>query len=332
MTILRKNSLLFAAVETTAGTAQTIGGSNYVRAMDVKLDPEGLRMIERSAVASGSQGMLKSLYGGSLQAITATCEFAPGDGTATTPEHDALLRAAGFAVADISNYDPITDNPDTDVGNATQYSLQSGVATDTVTASFAEDGIRRTIKGARASSFSFDFTTGASAKFSTTLVGKQDTSADVSLPAFIMAAKDPLVVKDAVLNIGGNTTFTVEAVTIDMGLDLQMLSDVTDEEGYALPRLVNRAITVTLAPEKVLFATRDFWQNLKDGTTIALSFGIGKSRIDNASNEGDLNLVMPQLRLTNVVDGDRSGITTSELTFEAFKTGTGNNELQLTFS
>ena len=331
MTILRKNSLLFAAVETTAGTAQTIGGSNYVRAMDVKLDPEGLRMIERSAVASGSQGMLKSLYGGSLQAITATCEFAPGDGTATIPEHDALLRAAGFAVSTVNDFDPITDTAGT-TGDATRYALQSGVNTDTVTASFAEDGIRRSIKGARASSFSFDFTTGASAKFSTTLVGKEDTSGDVSLPSFIMAAKDPLVVKDAVLNIGGNANFIVEAVTVDMGLDLQMLSDVTDVAGYALPRLVNRAISVTLAPEKVLFATRDFWQNLKDGTAISLSFAIGKSRIDNASNEGDLTLTMPQLRLTNVVDGDRSGITTSELTFEAYKTGNGNNELELTFS
>ena len=331
MTILRKNSLLFAAVETTAGTPQTIGGTNYVRAMDVKLDPEGLRMIERSAVASGSQGMLKSLYGGSLQAITATCEFAPGDGSATVPEHDALLRAAGFAVSTVNDFDPITDTG-SDTGDATRYSLQSGVNTDTVTASFAEDGIRRSIKGARASSFSFDFTTGASAKFSTTLVGRQDASADVALPAFIMAAKDPLVVKDAVLNVGGNTNLIVEAVTVEMGLDLQMLADVTDEEGYALPRLVNRAISVTLAPEKVLFATRDFWQNLKDGTGISLSFAIGKSRIGAASNEGDLTLTMPQLRLTNVVDGDRSGITTSELTFEAYKTGNGNNELELTFS
>ena len=288
-------------------------------------------MIERSSVASGSQGMLKSLYGGSLQAITATCEIAPGDGASTVPEHDALFRAAGLLPATVNNFDPVTD-PGSDTGDATQYSLQSTVNTDTVTASFVEDGIRRTIKGARASSFSLDLTTGASAKFSTTLVGKQDTSSDVALPAFIMAARDPLVVRDAVLNIGGNTTFTVEAVTVDFGLDLQMLSDITDEEGFAIPRLVNRAITVTLAPEKVLFATRDFWQNLKDGTTIALSFGIGKSRVADANNEGDFNLIMPQLRLTNVVDGDRSGITTSELSFEAFKTGNGNNELQLTFS
>ena len=332
MAILMKNELLFAAVESTANTPQAITATNYVRAMDVSFAPEGLTRIDRSGVASGSQGAYKGLYGGSLQAITATCEFAPGAGAETTPEHDALLRAAGFAVADISNYDPITDNPSTTTGDATQYSLQSGVDTDTVTLAYAQDGIRRTIKGARASSLSFDFTTGQTARFSTTLIGHEDTATDTALPAFTSSTVDPFVVKNAELVIGGVGTFIVEAVTIDMGLDIQMLRDVRDLEGYAIPRIVNRAITVTIAPEKVRYATRNWWADLKADTPIALSFGIGQSRIADSNNEGDINIAMPQLVLSNVTDGDRSGIRTDELSFEAFKTGGGNNELQISFS
>ena len=332
MAILLKNELLFAAVESTANSPQAITASNYVRAMDVSFAPEGLTRIDRSGVASGSQGMYKSLYGGSLQAITATCEFSPGAGAETTPEHDALLRAAGFAVADISNYDPITDNPSTTTGDATQYSLQSGVDTASITLAYAQDGIRRTIKGARASALSFDFTTGQTARFSTTLIGHEDTATDTTLPSFTASTVDPIVVKNCELVIGGVGTFVVEGVTIEMGLDTQMLRDIRDEEGYAIPRIVNRAITVTVAPEKVRYATRNWWADLKADTPIALSLGIGASRITDSTNAGDINIAFPHLVLTNVTDGDRSGIRTDELSFEAFKSGAGNNELQLTFS
>ena len=177
MAILMKNELLFAAVESTANSPQAITASNYVRAMDVSFAPEGLTRIDRSGIASGSQGMYKSKYGGSLQAITATCEFAPGDATETTPEHDALLRAAGFvAVADISNYDPITDNPSTTTGDATSgIHYKVALILTALHSAYAQDGIRRTIKGARATAFSFDFTTGQTARFSTTLVGHEDS-------------------------------------------------------------------------------------------------------------------------------------------------------------
>ena len=224
------------------------------------------------------------------------------------------------------------DYPSTTTGDATQYSLQSGVDTDSVTLAYAQDGIRRTIKGARATAFSFDFTTGQTARFSTTLVGHEDSSTDIALPAFTPSVVDPIVVKNCELVIGGVGTFIVEGVTIEMGLDTQMLRDITDEEGYAIPRIVNRAITLTIAPEKVRYATRNWWADLKADTPIALSFGIGASRIADSNNDGDLNLAFPQLVLSNVTDGDRSGIRTDELSFEAFKTGAGNNELQLTFS
>ena len=70
MAILMKNELLFAAVESTANSPQAITASNYVRAMDVSFAPEGLTRIDRSGIASGSQGMYKSKYGGSVELFT----------------------------------------------------------------------------------------------------------------------------------------------------------------------------------------------------------------------------------------------------------------------
>lgn len=323
MAKLTKNEIVLAEVEAVAGTQETpTGASNYLRVMDVSANPESIRTIERGGIAAGAQGAFNPIHGGALHAIAMGWEVACG-GTVPIPEHSALYQAAGFAEV----RDQMFGNNDVDT---VFYNLQSDAsAMKTATIFYYQDGTLRKIKGARATSFAIDATTGQTLRCNATYVGKYGGIEDAATPAITVSDVEPLVVVSASLSVGGIADLVVDSLQIDLGLASQISPDMLDSDGYALVRITDRAITATINPEKVGIAKRNWWADLQQNTPIAINLTLGTAIGVNST--GRMQLVMPQATLTGISDGDRNGIRTDELSFMAHRTAAGNDELGLVF-
>lgn len=320
MAKLTKNEIVLAKEEAIAGTQETpTGNADFLRVMDVSANPESIRTIERGGIAAGAQGAFNPIHGGALHAIAMGWEVAAGSAT-TIPEHDALYRAAGFL------YDGAQVNGE----DTSAYKLQSDAdAMKTATIFYHQDGTLRKIKGARATAFAIDATTGQTLRCNATYVGKYGGIEDVALPAITPSAVEPFVVIGASLSVAGISDLVVDSVQIDLGLAAQISPDMLDADGYALVRLTDRAITATINPEKVAVAKRNWWTDLSANSSVAITLTLGTAQ--HNSGTGRVQITMPQATLTGISDGDRNGIRTDELTFMCNRTSAGNDELALTF-
>lgn len=310
--LLRRRRQFAAAVETTTGTAVSLTASNAQFLMyDGDLTPE-IDMVERES--QGSLSMLTPIPGARAARLTRTMHLHGSGGSGLPSWATTLLDAAGFT------------------NSSGTFSLDSDNDTTLTVASY-EDGRLFQLLGARAT-FTWAFRAHQPAESQWEMMGKLVEPTDVALLSPTYPTVVPPTFSSATLTVGG-TAYKVSELVITLGNELVMREDANadddatrtdDGTGYHACAIVNRSLRITMDPEAVAFSTKNWYQDLMDGDTAALSIVLGSA----ANNT--ITISAPAIALMSAAPGDRNGIMVDQLEFVPTRSSADDDEMTVAFS
>lgn len=307
--LIRKEAV-FIKLETTYNTDAVPAAADAVLVEEPSWAFEGARRNERNAVKA-TLPPLKSVFAGTLIAVSGTVEV-KGSGTAgDAPEIDAILQACGFARTDVAatsvTYNPASDGHE----SATVY--------------YQEDGDYFKVTGCRGSAFSIQGETGGICKISFTLVGHLAgrVAGTVATPSFDSTVPPVLI---ATAFTSGAANPTISAFSLDAGLTLAMPPDMAADDGYGEMQITGRNFTGSFDPEAVTAAQQDFIGDYLANTDKAITLGPAGS---TAGNQFQINL--PVTQYSELSPGDRDSLRTYEISFEA-REDAGDDEAEFIFT
>lgn len=311
MPLLRRKTLLAAKIESTSGTAESLAaGDAAFNVFDLTMTPN-IAMTARPALSMFSNmPSVPELYGG-------TCTFRTevyGTGAGGVPGWaSTFLPACGWANT-AGTFTPKTEAPDG----------AGGVKTLTLAAYV--DGNRLLMRGC-AGTFSMTFETGKIAVINWTFTGVWQGSSAAALLTPTYPTALPYRVANATFSLGGYSPCW-QSMTIDAGnqVVLRECATIADGTGYAAAIITGRTVTGTINPETAADGTKDNFDLWTAMTEEALSFDL-----ENATDKFAISL--PKAQRTAVAYGERNGVVTDEITFQANKNlAAGNDEMSLIFS
>lgn len=309
MPLLVRNEVVLCEIESTYNTDPSPTGAEAVAFQDVSYSHDGLRMIERPIVQQGLD-MKKRIYGGSLATITLTCELKGSGAAGTAPEYGPLLRSCGLdetIVASTSvTYAPVSS------------SLES------CTIYYFEEGKRYIMTGCRGNA-EFSIETGGVPLVTFTMTGHRSDPTDNTAPTPTYDSTDPTALVNIPFTVGGST-FAINAYSLNLNNEVVQPPSLAAVDGYGEIFITQRDPGGSMDPESVLVATDSIIADFTAGTSAALSLGsIGGT----AGNIVDLDL--PVVYYVDVSSGDREGIRTNEVSYNA-AVSAGDDELSLVFT
>jgi hypothetical protein len=273
------------AIETTTGTAMTLDATTAASLVinpDMTPDQQGIR------VPYAGFGSSKFIPG----AAKATCTFSDymtgigsGDGN-----HSDFLLACG-AVNAAGSYS-FTHAPG---GSATIGVYLDGLLSKAVG---AMGNCVMTIRPGEPILREFNFQ------------GGLEADADVAIPGSIT---DPTLVAptcvSATITIGG-TAYVWDEMKLDLGNQIILRPDASKASGIRSAWIVDRMATLTVSPEAVAVATKNFGSDFRAGTTAAFSAVIGAT----AGNIVTITGTLAQTRYPGMKDGN--GRVVRDLAYE----------------
>lgn len=309
MPLLKKKHVLAAKIETTSGTAESLTSSEGAfNVFDLSMQPT-VAFTERQGNGSFSQmPAIRELMGG-------TCTFKTevyGDGAGGVPGWASTFLPACGWVNSTGTFSPKSEAPGTNV--------------KTVTLGAYIDGKRHLMRGC-AGTFSFNFESGKLASINWTFTGVWVSTSDVAILAPTYPTALPLRVANATFTIGSWSP-CFQNMTIDAGNEvfLRECATNTDASGYAAAIITGRKVTGSFNPETSLIATRDNYGDWIASTERAFSLAIV-----NATDK--MTVAMPKWQITNLQEGERNGVVTDEITFQANRSAAGgNDEMTIAFA
>ena len=241
--------LMAAAVEATTGTAETLDAAD---AAFIVLDPqfnEEIDVVERELPAA--LGTERSIQG-ARKATLSFSMYIVGNGATGTP-----LWASTFL--------PACDMAET----SGSFAFTHGGAT--LTMSLYEDGIKRSLAGARGT-FKITAKAGDPVKIDFTFTGKFTEEADASMLSPTFPTVLPPIWGGNAVTFGSFAPKLAE-ISIDAGNGVVMREDAADASGYLAAAITTRKSVGTCDPESV--SGRN-WRTQIDGSTEeAMSLVIG---------------------------------------------------------
>jgi len=309
MAITRRAEIL-AKVETTYNTDPTpTPAADAVLVEEPTFSPTGQRMAERP-VGRASLGALQSIYGGTLWQIELKVALKHSGTVDTPPDWGPLMLACGTA----------------ETINATASVVYTPASSGhkSITIYYYEDGKRYIFTGCRGT-FTLEATAGEPAKLSFTLTGHLSSVADAALPTVTVDGTNPVAFNSAGVSVLGYSG-VFSSLTMDAGLNVVTPPSANASDGYGEIRITSRNVSGSIDPEDTLIATKNFINEWQTGATGAINTGvIGTS----AGNRWQLQ--QPKCYYNDVSPGDRDGIRTMELSYNAVES-TGDDEWSLTLT
>jgi hypothetical protein len=313
MLLLKRKTILAAAEETTAYTAETLAsGDSDFNLYDVATSPT-VELLERRPGDGFSP--LASVSGLQSGQMSFRADFhGAGDGTAPGWA-DLFLPACGF-VKTVNTFAPVSAPP---------YESGSDLGVRTLTMGAYEDGRLKQLRGAMGN-FRIMLETGKPAMVDFNYTGAWTGASDATLPSPTYPTQKPLRFAASTFTIGG-TAVCVQSVTIDVGNEvvLRECQSASDASGFKGALVTNRTITITVNPEADLVANYDPHGDWEDGTERALSIVLS-----DASDT--VTIAIPKAQVTSCGEGDRNGIRTDEITFQANRSSAVDDEMTIAFS
>lgn len=313
MGISVREQAIYAAVEATAGTAETLVGADVVQVQNLTFNPaEQVRMIEREIIRS-SLNPEQAVYGGSLMSFQFDVEMKGSGAAGTAPRLGALLQACGMdetVVASTSvTYNPLSD-------------LSAHV---TCTIGYKEGGNYRQAKGCMGT-VSIACVAGEYAKLTFNMTGKIESEAVAAAPTASFESTVPPAFLGATFVIGAFAA-PVESVNLDMQNTVTPGIDPNNADGFStFVRITARNTVGTVNPEKELISAKDYVAELRAGTSQAIQTGV-----IGGTGGNQWALAMPTCYFREAGGGDRDELMTWELGFGATDTdGTDDMSLQFT--
>jgi len=305
MPLLKRRSVFAAKVETTIGTAESLTGAEGVyNAMNVMIQPN-ITVDEREG--QGGFNYLAGVPGIRSGTATFTTEMS-FDGTDVPTWASVLLPACGW-VASSQVFSPSSVGP--------------GSTVKTLTIGAYIDGMYRVLSGCMGT-FKVNLPTGKMASIDWTFQGKWTNPTDVAIIAPTYPTALPRRFAEGSLAFN-SVNMCVSSTTIDAGNEVILRECAGDITGIVSALVVNRKPTITADPEMVLVATQDRHSLWLTPTPASLVATIG------TSGTGTIVFTASKAQLTNIQQGERSGLLTDALSWTATKGATADTELVISF-
>lgn len=313
MTIAKKETAIWVQVQSAVGAIATITATDVLQAMSLQANPaESARIVER-LIIQNSLAPEPSQYGGSLFGFTFEVEL-KGSGTAgTAPRIGRLLRACGMAETVVASTS-VTYQPSSDVPNH-----------DVVTIFYREGPNLRKIIDCRGNC-SFTFETGGLLKANFTMMGRISSEAVEAAPAQTVEATRGPVFIGADFQSDADTA-AIASLSIDLGNTMSIAPDPNDANGYGEIRVTERKIAGSFDPEANSIAVKDWVGEFRAASLFAVQTGVIGPTAGN-----QVSVSMPQCQFQNVAEGDRAALLVYDMTYGAFPTSAGDDDLAIQFT
>lgn len=311
MTLLKRVRVLAAKHETTLGTAIAVSASDAAfNAYDVVCQGN-FEFNEREM--QGSMSNLPGVIGTRGGTMSFKTELF-GDGAAASPGWaDTLFPACGYIEA-TDTFSPSSTAPSTTVGTGVNH---------TVTIAAYTNGVKKFLAGAMGT-FKITGTAGGIVVIEWTFTGVWQAPVDATILAPTYPTIIPLRFASATMTIGGASPGCVESFEIDAGNNVVLRPCATNASGFETAIITNRKATGKWNPESRLVATEDVYGLWLAGTEEAFSLAL-------TDGTDTITIAAPQAQRMNVQEGERNGIQTDEIDWQA-NAVSGDDELTIDFS
>ena len=291
MALLKRKTVIGAAIEDNYGIAQEVTGSNAILVFDVALTP-GIDVLERNA-QTDSLGNIAPQMGARTASVTFSADVY-GSGTAgSVPAIDVLLRACGL-------------QPTTEASHSVMYQARDS-SFESATIVVWQDGLKNVLTGCRGRcSFAFEMGQRGRAEF--TFEAKNFTYVDEAMPTVSYSSTVPPVCLNQNFSVGGYSA-VIPSLRIDLNNELTRAPSVNETGGYARVDITDRKVDGSFSPEATLIATHDWYTTWSGGVKSDITIQLGVT----AGNL--IKLTAQNCIYTGFGFEDRSGILAQSMTF-----------------
>ena len=306
--LLRKLRTVAAKIETTPGTAVTLGAADGAfNAYDISIQPN-IQVQKRDA--QGSADRLQSVPGVREGTLTFKTDLG-WDGTVTLPTWATVLLPLCGYVESSQVFTPRTEPAGTNVKTATM-----GVF---------DDGRLKSIAGA-VGTFRLVMPTGQMAYIEWTFQGKWQAVTDESLPEPTYPTPQALRFADATVQHNSITLCTSE-IAFDAANTISLRSCAGDVTGIVAGVITDREPMFSIDPESTLVADRDPYGLLLAGTEQAMNIVL------KGPTTSTITIAAPKTQHHNVQEGDREGVSIDNIELTCNKNGATKDEsVSITFA
>jgi hypothetical protein len=317
MVKLGRKQYLGWGLEATAGTAVTIANGDYHLVEDVSVEMTG---DENERVGNlGSIDGMAGVTGSRMGTISFTTELRGGGVTGTAPVDIPLWKASGFECGE-TNY--------TATSNMVVDQTVPTTSDSSVTLKYYADGTVWQFKGC-SGNVVVTMESGMVGKCAWTFQGQVNQEVqDASNPTPSYNTVVPPVCQNTTLTLDSGTDFGVcKSITFDMGNEITDRRDMSEERGYAIPRITRRLGTGTMTVEIPALSSYDWNSKWRNKTKIDGSILVGTETFKKMTFAWD----MVCTSAPNPTDAD--GIMTYEVSFALVTDNlAGNNTFNLTYT
>lgn len=308
MPLIEARSQLAAKVEAAEGTAEVLAAADAVLARNIKFDPEV--EVEELDLQSSSLSPFAGVAGGRKAKMTFECELRGSGIVATPPTIGKLLRGCGFG--------------ETIVGATSVTYAPASSAIPSLTLAKYVDGKKYLIAGARGN-FEIDLKAGKPAIIKFDFLGTAITGTDVSLLAGVTyqsARAQPF--QNAAMQIDAYAAIA-EAINIKSGNTVELRPSVNAVMAYVSAVIAKRLMTMSLNPEDVTVATKDFWATWTAGSLVAFTAAL-------TGAAGNITTITAsKVQYKKIGQGNRVGVQTYEIE-AALRRNAGDDEISIAFT
>ena len=309
MPLLMKNTLIAAAIETTAGTAETLAnGDAAYNAYDISWN---LGLSVETREAQGGMGKLPGVPG--VTPVTISFKTDMGyDGSATEQDWAAVLLPGCGWVESSNTYNPSSEPPGSNVKTLTIGCYYNG---------------KRFLAAGCVGTFKVVCPTGKMTYMEWTFQGVFQSDADASILTPTYPAPSERLVYKSATTVFNSVNLCVSNLTFDAGNEIYLLECGNNAAGLKHGIIVDRNPTATADPESVLVATDDRYGDWIAGTEAELSVTL------DGPSTSTLEISAPKAQITSLGQGDRSKVYVDNLTWSCNKNGaTADQEIQFIFT
>jgi hypothetical protein len=304
---LTRQRILAAAIETTTGTAVSLSGTDA--AMNI-FDPSieaDIETHERNGQSALSP--LPPVAGRRAGKIKFKTEIV-GNGASVTPWWFVFFKGCGFVNASGGVLSPLS-------GSSTAATLTMGMYLD---------GRFKSLAGA-SGDFTIMLETGKVPMVEWDFQGAWQAPSDVALLTPTYPTVQPEAFQGATVTVGG-TAYPISKLTIKANNKIALRMNPASSGGVLSALVVERKITVSIDPEALPLATKDWYAAHLAGTTVALSCAHGSAQYNTTTIAAPAMALMSAPKI-----GDRDGIFVDELEFVCCRSSSGgDDELTITQS
>ena len=321
MPLLKTNRVLLAKLESTVGTAESLGDADGVFCVyDVDINPN---IDFQGRTQQGGMSQLAGKTGAeSCQLSFKMNMYGDGSGSAIPKWAETFLAACGLVQKTASL---VLSPSSKGVGagaagaaSATPRSLTMGVYEDNA-------GLKKSLVGATGTC-RFNFSAGQMVALEFNFSGVwEDVADNTSLPAPNYPDDLPMSCLGATMTLGGATIPCWASLSFDLGNEVSLRPCATKAKGLVSSLITNRKVVGTIDPESTQVGTFDPYTDWTDSTESALSLAI-------ADGTDTITLAAPKVQFTNVQEADRNGMQIDSINFQCnADSDAGDDELSLTF-